>query len=233
MLKTVDGMLSKMRGLKRKLSDLSNQSSTATSVATTRLSHLSSLPESIEAPAYPAWARRRLSHQLTDYFLRSTPPLKDSAMALAKEEGIDELVDLQLWEELAKAENGLRQGRLEEVLGWVAENRTALRKMKVSSARSACSGSWGLTLILYSHLSSSRSTSKRTSSFAGLVPSLLRLPTPKRTSRPRRCLRWEPAVAVRRWRSSAARWRFSHTLPTRRAASTRFASRTTSISCAY
>lgn len=131
MLKTVDGMLSKMRSLKRKLSDLSSQSSAANHVASTRLSHLASLPESIDSPSYSPWARRRLSHHLADYFLRSNPPLKESALALAKEEGIEELVDFQVWDELAKAEDGLRRGSLSEVLTWVGENRSALRKMKV------------------------------------------------------------------------------------------------------
>lgn len=131
MLKTIDGMLSKMRGLKRKMTDLSNQSHTANRVATTRLNHLTSLPDTVDAPTYPSWARRRLSHQLTDYFLRASPPLKQSALVLAKEEGIEELMDLELWEELSKAEDGLRAGRLDEVLSWVGENRTALRKMKV------------------------------------------------------------------------------------------------------
>ncbi|KAI5481661.1 negative regulation of gluconeogenesis [Pseudohyphozyma bogoriensis] len=130
MLKSVDGMLSRMRGLKRKLSDLSTQSSAATHVATTRMNHLATLPESMDAPAYGTWARHRLDHQLADYFLRSSPPLKRTAMELAKEEGIQELVDFELWEELAKAESGLRAHRLEEVLAWVGENRSALRKMK-------------------------------------------------------------------------------------------------------
>lgn len=132
LLKTVESALSKMRGLKRKLSDLSTQSTSATKVTATRLSHLAAAPESIEAPAYPAWARRRLSYHLTDYFLRASPPLKLSAKALAKEEGIEDLVDSEIWEELVKAENGLRARRLEEVLSWVGENRVALKKAKVS-----------------------------------------------------------------------------------------------------
>ncbi|ORY73266.1 CTLH/CRA C-terminal to lish motif domain-domain-containing protein [Leucosporidium creatinivorum] len=130
MLKTVEGMLTKMRNTKRKLAELSAQSAAATQVASARLDHLAALPDSSDAAGYPAWARKRLSHQLSDYFLRSTPPLKRSAAVLAREEGIEELVDVELWEELAKAEKGLREGRLEEVLSWVGENRTTLKKMK-------------------------------------------------------------------------------------------------------
>ncbi|GAA5892592.1 hypothetical protein JCM5296_006170 [Sporobolomyces johnsonii] len=130
MLKTVDAMLARMRGLKRKLADLESQSEAATRVVHARLDHLSRLPDSMDAPEYPAWARKRLSHHLIDYMLRSSPPLKRSAAALAHEERIDDLVDADLWDEMVKVEHGLEAHRLDEVLGWVGENRTALKKLK-------------------------------------------------------------------------------------------------------
>ena len=55
-------------------------------------------------------------------------------MCLAKEEDVEDLMDFSLWDELAKAEEGLRAGRLEEVLAWVGENRSALRKAKVRTS---------------------------------------------------------------------------------------------------
>ncbi|BGP38595.1 GID complex subunit containing RING finger motif [Rhodotorula kratochvilovae] len=130
MLKSVDGMISRMRGLKRKLADLHTQSNRALDVVQSRIDHLAALPDSIESPQYPPWARRRLSHQLVDYFLRANPPLKETARALAREEGIEDLVDDELWDEMAKVEQGLDHSRLDEVLAWVGENRTALKKLK-------------------------------------------------------------------------------------------------------
>ncbi|GAA6052403.1 hypothetical protein JCM3770_000225 [Rhodotorula araucariae] len=130
MLKSVDQMLARMRGLKRKLADLHSQSTRALDVALARIDHLAALPDSIDSPQYPPWARRRLSHQLVDYFLRANPPLKDTARALAREEGIEDLVDDELWDEMAKVERGLEHNRLDEVLAWVGENRTALKKLK-------------------------------------------------------------------------------------------------------
>lgn len=167
MLKTVDSMLSKMRGLKRKLSELSTQSDAVVHVARTRCSYLAGVPESMDDPKYTPWARQRLSHQLADYFLRSTPPLKETATTLAKEEGIEELVDFELWDELAKAETGLREGRLEEVLGWVGENRSALRKSKVRRGI-GCSSETGGSIVpsLHSRLLSSTFTFRPTLSFA-------------------------------------------------------------------
>lgn len=131
LLATVDGMLARMRGLKRKLHDLDTQSTRAVHVASSRLSHLAQLPATMEDLAYASWSRRRLSSHLADYFLRATPMMKASALSLAKEEQIVELVDVELWEELAVGEEGLRARRLDQVLTWVGENRTALRKLKV------------------------------------------------------------------------------------------------------
>ncbi|KAJ8296041.1 Protein FYV10 [Rhodotorula toruloides] len=130
MLKSVDSMLARMRILKRKLGDLKGQNDKAVRVVQTRLDHLSALPDSMDSPAYSPWARKRLAHQLVDYFLRSTPPLKESARELAREEGIEELVDTEVWDELGRVEKGLEEKRLDEVLAWVGENRTALKKLK-------------------------------------------------------------------------------------------------------
>ncbi|GAA5975580.1 hypothetical protein JCM10908_005208 [Rhodotorula pacifica] len=130
MLKSVDGMLSRMRGLKRKLADLEAQSDRSIRVVQTRLDHLAALPASMDTPEYTAWARKRLSHHLVDYFHRTRPPLKQTAKALAEEEGIADLVDDELWDEMAKVERGLDEQSLDEILSWVGENRTALKKTK-------------------------------------------------------------------------------------------------------
>ncbi|GAA5884524.1 hypothetical protein JCM6882_005287 [Rhodosporidiobolus microsporus] len=129
-LKSVDAMLTRMRGLKRKLTDLKQQSDKAVRVVQTRVEHLGALPDSIEDSQYAPWARKRLSHQLVDYMLRANPPLKETAKELAREEGIEDLVDGELWDDMAKVENGLEAKRLDEVLSWVGENRTALKKLK-------------------------------------------------------------------------------------------------------
>lgn len=133
-LKLVESMLAKLRGLKRKLSDLAQEQMVAEATTRARVEYLQALPASRDDGEYPAWANRRLAHHLTDYFLRSDPPLKQSARALAQEQGIQDLVDYDVLDELAKVETGLRARRLDEVLIWVGENRSALRKAKVESS---------------------------------------------------------------------------------------------------
>ncbi|KDE03418.1 hypothetical protein MVLG_06084 [Microbotryum lychnidis-dioicae p1A1 Lamole] len=132
LLRRIDAMLSKMRGLKRKLSDLSIQSSRVCHLTQARLDHLSHLPDSMDSPSYPAWARRRLSYQVADYFLRAEPNLKKTAEVFAREERVEELVDRELWDELGRATEELRGRKLDQVLAWVGENKVALRKSKSS-----------------------------------------------------------------------------------------------------
>lgn len=165
---TIDSMLGKMRGLKRKLSELSTQSIASNEVATRRLNHLRALPESMNSPEYAGWASTRLSQQLTDYFLRSNPPLKESAQALAKEQGIEALVDDNIWSELARVEDGLRDRRLEEGLKWTGENRSSLRKSKVSGSSSLFAGGFNSDLDLSSHRLNSRYTYKLSLNYAEL-----------------------------------------------------------------
>ncbi|GAA5946907.1 hypothetical protein JCM3765_002070 [Sporobolomyces pararoseus] len=129
-LKSVESMLSRMRGLKRKLAELEKQTETTNQVVKTRLDHLGAVPPSLEHPSYPAWAKKRLSHHLVDYMLRASPPLKKSAEMLAKEENVEDLVDKELWDEMGRVETALAGKKLEEVLSWVGENRTALKKLK-------------------------------------------------------------------------------------------------------
>ena len=131
-LKSVESMLSRMRGLKRKLAELEKQTETTNQIVKTRLDHLGAVPPTLEHPSYPAWAKKRLSHHLVDYMLRASPPLKKSAEMLAKEENVEDLVDKELWDEMGRVETALAGKKLEEVLSWVGENRTALKKLKVS-----------------------------------------------------------------------------------------------------
>lgn len=131
--KSVESMLSRMRGLKRKLVELEKQTESTNQIVKTRLDHLGAVPPTVEHATYPAWAKKRLSHHLVDYMLRASPPLKESARVLAQEENVEDLVDSELWDEMGKVETALAEKKLDEVLSWVGENRTALKKLKVTS----------------------------------------------------------------------------------------------------
>lgn len=130
--KSIDAMLSKLRGTKRKLGQLGSETTSTIQTAQSRLAYMSSMPSSSDSPAYAPWSRKRLAISMADYFSRTgSHSLKQTASVLAQEEGITDLVDFAIWDELAKAENGVRTGKLEDVLAWVNENKAQLKKMKV------------------------------------------------------------------------------------------------------
>jgi hypothetical protein len=187
-LKSVESMLSRMRGLKRKLVELEKQTETTNLIVKTRLDHLEAVPPTLEDPSYPAWAKKRLSHHLVDYMLRSSPPLLKSAQVLAKEENVEDLVDKELWDEMGKVEIALSEQKLDHVLSWVGENRTALKKLKVRSDQLALKvdiQSDPVPVRSYSLLSNSRSTSNLSSNSVDLGLSLKLSSTLARTWLPR------------------------------------------------
>lgn len=64
-----------------------------------------------------------------DYLLRNG--YKDSATALAKEKGINDLVDVETFIQMSRIRESLRNGRVTEALAWCNENKKDLRRMEV------------------------------------------------------------------------------------------------------
>ena len=139
-LATVDGLLGRMRGLKRKLADVTSSNVATTQSMRDRLDYLATATSltSTDAPAYPEFARVRLARQIIDYLLRHDPPLIETARQLAKAEGIESLAhaDIELFEELRRIERSLEEGRVTEALSWCRDNGTALKKLKVRRSAS-------------------------------------------------------------------------------------------------
>lgn len=52
---------------------------------------------------------------------------------LAKEKGIEDLVDVDVFVQCARIEASLKRGSTTECLAWCAENKNTLRKNKVST----------------------------------------------------------------------------------------------------
>ncbi|KAF2811017.1 protein fyv10 [Mytilinidion resinicola] len=128
-LNNLDAMITKMQSLKRKLVDL-NTAELATHASTqARLAHLQSLHTipSLADVKYEEWSRVRLNRLLVDYLLRSG--YGESAAQLAREKGIEELVDLEAWGQCARIERSLRAGRTQEAVAWCADNRKGLEKL--------------------------------------------------------------------------------------------------------
>ncbi|KAI1312107.1 CTLH/CRA C-terminal to lish motif domain-containing protein [Xylaria venustula] len=130
-LKTLDSMIARMRGVKRKLTAFSEEENRLHRHEEARVKHLTELygMYSVEDVKYEGWSRTRLDRLLTDYLLRQG--YIDSARALAKERGIDLLVDVDTFEQMNRIRKCLLNGSVQEALAWctAGDTKKELRKM--------------------------------------------------------------------------------------------------------
>ena len=132
-LGSLDSMINRMKNLKRKMEGFHDEEKTTHRQARQRLEHLHSLYQvpSLADAKYDEWSRIRLNRLLADYLLRNG--YSESARALAKEKGIEDLVDLDVFVQCHKVEESLRRGSIQECLAWCSENRELTRKTNVST----------------------------------------------------------------------------------------------------
>ncbi len=93
--------------------------------------HLQNLFEipSLADIKYEEWSRVRLDRLLVDYLLRSG--YGNSAVALAREKKIEDLVDLDVFVQCHAIEESLRRRSTAECLAWCAEHRPLMKKSNV------------------------------------------------------------------------------------------------------
>lgn len=134
-LSSLDTMINRMQGLKRKMETIHAEEKVLHLHSRKRLQHLQDLYEipSLADVKYDEWSRVRLNRLLVDYLLRSG--YGESARALAREKGIEELVDLDVFVQCHKIKESLRQRNTQECLAWCAENRPMMRKISVRLLR--------------------------------------------------------------------------------------------------
>ncbi|KAF2638867.1 hypothetical protein P280DRAFT_470884 [Massarina eburnea CBS 473.64] len=128
-LASIDTMISKMQGLKRKMSNLESEEQRLHKSTRARLQHLQDLYEvqSLVDVKYDEWSRIRLSRLLVDYLLREG--YQESAAHLAMSTGIEKLVDVDAFVACHKIEQSLREERsTTSALSWCKENAKELKK---------------------------------------------------------------------------------------------------------
>lgn len=130
-LKNLDAMLARMRGVKRKLSAYADEEARLHDQAAARIAHLDELYslKTVDDVKYEAWSRRRLDRLLADYMLRQGH--YESARQLAKERGMEKLVDADTFEKHGHIVKELLAGRVSDALTWCADNKKELRKQSV------------------------------------------------------------------------------------------------------
>jgi macrophage erythroblast attacher len=148
--KSLDLVLGRLKGLKRKLAPLAEQAKSSLRMAQSRTDHLANLHTMADAESveFGEWARTRLDRMIVDYMLRRG--YREAAHAHAAQKGIQDLVDVQLFDEIARIEDSLcppdwhraTQHATHEVptgvtrpscgaaLAWCSENKATLRKIR-------------------------------------------------------------------------------------------------------
>jgi macrophage erythroblast attacher len=130
-LKNLDAMITRMRGVKRKLSQYAGEEARLHEHTAARIQHLDDLYgiNTVEDVKYESWSRKRLDRLIADYFLRNG--FHESAKQLAKERNMERLVDVETFESMGRIRLALLGGSVTEALAWCAENKKELRKMEV------------------------------------------------------------------------------------------------------
>lgn len=133
-LRNLDSMIARMRGVKRKLTAHAEEEARLTRQTGARISHLGDLygMHSVDDVKYEAWSRARLDRLLVDYLLRHG--YNESAQALTTERNMDDLVDVETFVQMSRIQESLRGGSVVEALAWCQDNKKELRKMDVRLA---------------------------------------------------------------------------------------------------
>ena len=124
-----------MKTLKRKMETLHEEEMALHEASRRRLLHLQDLyqMDSLADVKYDEWSRVRLNRLLVEYLVRQG--YAESARGLAREKGIEALVDLEVFDRCERVGRSLRGRNLEECLGWCAEHRVIMKKIDVSFCR--------------------------------------------------------------------------------------------------
>ncbi|MCJ1330156.1 GID complex subunit containing RING finger motif [Thelotrema lepadinum] len=127
-LASIDSVLSRLHGLKRKLEVAREEEAKIQAQNRRRIEHLGELYkiQGLTDVKYEEWSRVRLNRLLVDYLLRMG--YVESAKALAKEKGIEELVDVDVFVQAHRVEESLRRGSTVEALAWCREHAVLMKK---------------------------------------------------------------------------------------------------------
>ncbi|KAG2730081.1 hypothetical protein I3843_01G271200 [Carya illinoinensis] len=120
----LSSLVSKLQGLKRKLEEGSRIENLQAQRCRARLDHL----ESADAENLPDWNHTRLKRILVDYMLRMS--YYDTAAKLAESNNIQDLVDIDVFQEAKKVIDALQNKEVAPALAWCADNKSRLKKSK-------------------------------------------------------------------------------------------------------
>ncbi|CAK7568092.1 MAG: GID complex subunit containing RING finger motif [Sporothrix epigloea] len=136
-LRSLDSMVTRLRGMKRKLEACAEEEAKIYRQVGARTAHLAELAsiQTLDDVAYESWSRRRLDRLLVDYLLRHGYGKCASALIADHDNdpagSLRDLVDMDTFEQMAQIRQRLlRDHSTTEALAWCTENKKELRKME-------------------------------------------------------------------------------------------------------
>ncbi|XP_057522677.1 protein MAEA homolog [Amaranthus tricolor] len=120
----LSSLVSRLQGLKRKLEEGSRAENLQVQRCRIRLDHL----ESVDADTISEWSNIRLKRILVDYMLRLS--YYESATSLAETSNIQDLVDIDVFQEARRIIEALQNKDVAPALAWCADNKSRLKKSK-------------------------------------------------------------------------------------------------------
>ncbi|KAL6977275.1 polynucleotide 5'-hydroxyl-kinase [Sarracenia purpurea var. burkii] len=120
----LNSLVSRLQGLKRKLEEGSRAEHLQVQRCRARLDHL----ESADADSLSEWNSTRLKRILVDYMLRMS--YYDTAIKLAESSNIQDLVDIDVFNEAKKVIDALQNKEVAPALAWCGDNKSRLKKSK-------------------------------------------------------------------------------------------------------
>ncbi|KAF2669410.1 hypothetical protein BT63DRAFT_425135 [Microthyrium microscopicum] len=131
-LAAIDQAIARVKATQQKLQALEDTQQQLSHQMASRIAHVDELyrMNTLADVKYEKWSRTRLDRLIVDFMLRRG--YNESAKTLAADRGIDQLVDIDEFENVAKIERSIRQDhRIDLALTWCGENKQTLKKFDI------------------------------------------------------------------------------------------------------
>ncbi|KAG1138310.1 hypothetical protein G6F38_010658 [Rhizopus arrhizus] len=127
---TIDSLMKQVKKLMLKMEKYKQEGEKHSRRIEKRVMNLNEIDKvtSPKSPEFMSWSKTRLNRLIVDYLLRQG--LAETAKSVAAEGKIEDLVDIELFEQAEKIEQALESHSCKECLQWCSENRSSLKKMK-------------------------------------------------------------------------------------------------------
>ncbi|KAK1396344.1 Macrophage erythroblast attacher [Heracleum sosnowskyi] len=120
----LNSLVSRLQGLKRKLEEGNLAEHLQEQRCRARIDHL----ESVDLENIAEWNNTRVKRILVDYMLRMS--YYETAIKLAQSSNIQDLVDIDVFQEAKKVIDALRNKEVAPALAWCADNKSRLKRSK-------------------------------------------------------------------------------------------------------